>query len=140
MASPLSLPSMTGLKPFASNTRSTTNISPSYSAFGRDLVEKYWSSQNEASQVKSVREIFKMSETDAAPLEFVNKLIDYFDWCSHTRNQFMHSEQMKQTRVRDKALEVREMISVADVLRRIPVSRSKARTGSAPHVPTDRGS
>jgi hypothetical protein len=35
----------------------------------RELVEKYWSAQNEASQVKSVREIFKMFETGAAPLE-----------------------------------------------------------------------
>lgn len=84
-------------------------ISLSYSAFERDLftlyghhpgikgmprelVEKYWSSQNEASQVKSIREIFKMYEIDPAPLEFVNKLMDYFDWCSHTRNQLMHSE------------------------------------------------
>jgi hypothetical protein len=33
-----------------------------------------------------------MYETAAAPLEFVNKLMDYFDWCSHTRNQLMHSE------------------------------------------------
>lgn len=84
-------------------------ISLSYSAFERDLftlyahhpgvkgmprelVEKYWSAQNEASQVKSIRDIFQMYETDAAPLEFVDKLMDYFEWCSHTRNQLMHSE------------------------------------------------
>ncbi|WP_316172116.1 MULTISPECIES: hypothetical protein [unclassified Bradyrhizobium] len=84
-------------------------ISLSYSAFERDLftlyahhpgvkgmprelVDKYWSSQSEFNQVKSVREIFQMYETDPAPLKFVNKLMDYFDWCSHTRNQLMHSE------------------------------------------------
>jgi hypothetical protein len=62
---------------------------PDVKGMPRDLVEKYWSAQNEANQVKSVREIFKMYETDAGPLEFVNKLMDYFDWCSHTRNQLM---------------------------------------------------
>ncbi|MGC1776995.1 MAG: hypothetical protein WBB34_03555 [Xanthobacteraceae bacterium] len=84
-------------------------ISLSYSAFERnlttlythhpnvkgmppELVNKYWSAQSEVSQVKSVRDIFKMYEVDPAPLGFVNRLMDYYNWCSHTRNQLLHSE------------------------------------------------
>ena len=49
---------------------------PGIKATPRELVEKYWLAQNEASQVKSVREIFKMYEISDAPMEFVNKLMD----------------------------------------------------------------
>ena len=57
----------------------------------RELLEKYWSSQNEASQVKSVREIFQMYKTDPVPIVFVSNLMDYFNPCSHSCNQLMHS-------------------------------------------------
>jgi hypothetical protein len=57
-----------------------------------ELVQLYYSSLNEKSQLKVIKTIFTTYEKEPAALEFVSSLIDYFNWCSDVRNTFLHSE------------------------------------------------
>jgi hypothetical protein len=57
-----------------------------------ELVELYYSSLNEQTQLKAIRTIFRSSEKDGNALAYVDRLIDYFDWCSDARNKLLHSE------------------------------------------------
>ena len=57
-----------------------------------ELVQLYYSSLNEKSQLKAIRTIFTTYEKEPAALEFVSSLVDYFNWCSDARNTLLHSE------------------------------------------------
>jgi hypothetical protein len=57
-----------------------------------ELVQLYYSSLNEKSQLKAIRTIFETYEKEPAALGFVASLIDYFNWCSDARNTLLHSE------------------------------------------------
>jgi hypothetical protein len=57
-----------------------------------ELVQLYYSSLNEKSQLKAIRTIFETYEKEPAALAFVSALIDYFNWCSDARNTLLHSE------------------------------------------------
>src|ERR1700733_2977500 len=57
-----------------------------------ELVQLYYSSLNEKSQLKAIKVIFDTYENDLAALAFVSALIDYFNWCSDARNPLLHSE------------------------------------------------
>jgi hypothetical protein len=57
-----------------------------------ELVQLYYSSLNEKSQLKAIRTIFDTYEKEPAVLEFVSSLINYFNWCSDARNTLLHSE------------------------------------------------
>lgn len=57
-----------------------------------ELVQLYYSSLNEKSQLKAIKTIFYTYEKEPAALAFVASLIDYFNWCSDARNILLHSE------------------------------------------------
>jgi hypothetical protein len=57
-----------------------------------ELVQLYYSSLNEKSQLKAIRTIFETFEKEPAALDFVTSLINYFNWCSDARNTLLHSE------------------------------------------------
>ena len=57
-----------------------------------ELVQLYYSSLNEKSQLKAIKTIFETYEKEPAALAFVSSLIDYFNWCSEARNTLLHSE------------------------------------------------
>jgi hypothetical protein len=57
-----------------------------------ELVQLYYSSLNEKSQLKAIRTIFDTYEKEPAALEFIASLIAYFNWCSDARNTLLHSE------------------------------------------------
>jgi hypothetical protein len=84
-------------------------IAVSYSAFERalisiyadhcaqqrmpfELVQLYYSSLNEKTQLKAIRTVSDTYEKEPAAIAFVTSLIDYFNWCSDTRNKLLHSE------------------------------------------------
>lgn len=65
---------------------------PNQQKVPNELTDLYYTSLNEKSQLKAIRTVFASFEKDPAVIALVNNLIDFFDWCTHARNELLHSE------------------------------------------------
>ncbi|WP_316161942.1 hypothetical protein [Bradyrhizobium sp. SZCCHNRI20481] len=56
------------------------------------LMQLYYSSLNEANQLKAIRVVFSEYEREPEVIDRVDNILEYFDWCSDARNKLLHSE------------------------------------------------
>lgn len=56
------------------------------------LTDLYYTSLSEKAQLKAIRTVFAEFEKDPKIVALVDNLLKFFDWCSHARNELLHSE------------------------------------------------
>jgi hypothetical protein len=54
-------------------------------------IKAFWK-LNEKTKIERIREFFSKHEKREDAREAICNLLEYFDWCQHTRNQLLHAE------------------------------------------------